>query len=364
MDNYLTFFPVGNGDMTLIQTSDDLKILVDCNIRKLAEEDTNNEFNCLEYLKNNLPKKNEQLYVDAMFLTHSDHDHCRGASEYFNLCEPENYSTEKIAIHELVVPARLLIDNDLQNDDAKSIRTEAERRLALYDTDKFKMSGNMIQIIGYSDDLKKCIDCIVPAGGDMKLINDKELVDTEICVLRPVKNDTDDEESSVNDATAAFKFTFKKGTDEYTALLGGDMTCDTWKEVIAQNPDLMFDILLAPHHCSWHAISNEDKSNGEIDSQIAAFLEQSRERAHIIVSSKLIRRDCDNPPSYRAKNYYNKYVKEGRFQCTADYPDENQPMPYTLQVTKQGISEYVEYSSHGGNSKYNAYVPKSYGAGD
>ena len=74
----MTFFPVGNGDMTLIQTSEDLKILVDCNMKKSAEEETNSDFNCMEYLQNNLPKENDKSYVDAMFLTHSDQDHCRG----------------------------------------------------------------------------------------------------------------------------------------------------------------------------------------------------------------------------------------------------------------------------------------------
>ena len=38
MANYMTFFPVGNGDMTLIQTKTNKYIMIDCNIRN-AEND-------------------------------------------------------------------------------------------------------------------------------------------------------------------------------------------------------------------------------------------------------------------------------------------------------------------------------------
>lgn len=359
----MTFFPVGNGDMTLIQTSEDLKILVDCNMKKSAEEVTNSDFNCIEYLQNNLPKENDKSYVDAMFLTHSDQDHCRGVKDYFNLCAPDNFDGEKIVISELVVPARLLIDEELKNEDAKAIREEAERRISLYGEDASMLMGNRIKIIGYSTELKDYKDIIIPAGEVMSDINGKDLVDTEFFVLRPIKRDTDDENAGVNEATASFKITFKEeDDDEYIAILGGDMTCDTWKEVIEYNPDLQFDILLAPHHCSWHAISNEDKKDGKVDEVISAFLEKSKERAFVVVSSKEIKRNDDNPPSYRAKNEYESHVNEGRFQCTANYPDSDKPQPYTLQITKQGISEYaLDSSSTNAKKQYNAYVPKSYG---
>lgn len=39
---------------------------------------------------------------------------------------------------------------------------------------------------------------------------------------------------------------------------------------------MTFDLLLAPHHCSWHAISNEDTHTGKADSLIEKFLEKSK----------------------------------------------------------------------------------------
>lgn len=41
MANYMTFFPVGNRDMTLIQTKTNKYIMIDCNIRN-AENDGDN----------------------------------------------------------------------------------------------------------------------------------------------------------------------------------------------------------------------------------------------------------------------------------------------------------------------------------
>ena len=40
MANYMTFFPVGNGDMTLIQTKTNKYIMIDCNIRNAENDDT------------------------------------------------------------------------------------------------------------------------------------------------------------------------------------------------------------------------------------------------------------------------------------------------------------------------------------
>lgn len=55
MTAYVTFFPVGNGDMTLIQTITDRYVMIDCNIRNT---DDNDNYDANEYLIDNLPKDN------------------------------------------------------------------------------------------------------------------------------------------------------------------------------------------------------------------------------------------------------------------------------------------------------------------
>lgn len=342
MANYMTFFPVGNGDMTLIQTKTNKYIMIDCNIRNAENDDT--IYDCNEYLQDNLPIDDGQIYLDAFFLTHSDNDHCRGIRDYFNLCAPEDSDDNKIRIDELYVPAKLMMDETHYNDDADAIREEAQRRLDLLGTDEADTPGNRINIVGYSKELKDYADAIVPAGETISDINGNTDYGAEIFVLRPVKKANDDEESDVNDCTASFKITFEINGGTYVAIIGGDLNCDNWKEVIELNPDMTFDLLLAPHHCSWHAVSSEDTHTGKADTVIEEFLEKSKENAYVVSSSKVIKRDGDNPPSYRAKNVYIKHLKkQDRFKCTAEYPNADDPKPLTANFPGIVILNLISY---------------------
>ncbi len=357
MANYMTFFPVGNGDMTLIQTKTNKYIMIDCNIRNAENDDT--IYDCNEYLQDNLPIDDGQIYLDAFFLTHSDNDHCRGIRDYFNLCAPEDSDDNKIRIDELYVPAKLMMDETHYNDDADAIREEAQRRLDLLGTDEADTPGNRINIVGYSKELKDYADAIVPAGETISDINGNTDYGAEIFVLRPVKKANDDEESDVNDCTASFKITFEINGGTYVAIIGGDLNCDNWKEVIELNPDMTFDLLLAPHHCSWHAVNSEDTHTGKADTVIEEFLEKSKENAYVVSSSKVIKRDGDNPPSYRAKNVYIKHLKkQDRFKCTAEYPNADDPKPLTFKITGQGFSIKSIATA---TSQYNSFTQKSYG---
>lgn len=357
MANYMTFFPVGNGDMTLIQTKTNKYIMIDCNIRNAENDDT--IYDCNEYLQDNLPIDDGQIYLDAFFLTHSDNDHCRGIRDYFNLCAPKDSDDNKIRIDELYVPAKLMMDETHYNDDADAIREEAQRRLDLLGTDEADTPGNRINIVGYSKELKDYADAIVPAGETISDINGNTDYGAEIFVLRPVKKANDDEESDVNDCTASFKITFEINGGTYVAIIGGDLNCDNWKEVIELNPDMTFDLLLAPHHCSWHAVSSEDTHTGKADTVIEEFLEKSKENAYVVSSSKVIKRDGDNPPSYRAKNVYIKHLKkQDRFKCTAEYPNADDPKPLTFKITGQGFSIKSIATA---TSQYNSFTQKSYG---
>ena len=357
MANYMTFFPVGNGDMTLIQTKTNKYIMIDCNIRNAENDDT--IYDCNEYLQDNLPIDDGQIYLHAFFLTHSDNDHCRGIRDYFNLCAPEDSDDNKIRIDELYVPAKLMMDETHYNDDADAIREEAQRRLDLLGTDEADTPGNRINIVGYSKELKDYADAIVPAGETISDINGNTDYGAEIFVLRPVKKANDDEESDVNDCSASFIITFEINGGTYVAIIGGDLNCDNWKEVIELNPDMTFDLLLAPHHCSWHAVSSEDTHTGKADTVIEEFLEKSKENAYVVSSSKVIKRDGDNPPSYRAKNVYIKHLKkQDRFKCTAEYPNADDPKPLTFKITGQGFSIKSIATA---TSQYNSFTQKSYG---
>lgn len=63
MSAKICFFPVGNGDMTLIQTEDDKNILIDCRIRDGEEHP-----DVRTQLREKLPRNNEgRLFVHLLF---------------------------------------------------------------------------------------------------------------------------------------------------------------------------------------------------------------------------------------------------------------------------------------------------------
>ena len=219
--------------------------------------------------------------------------------------------------------------------------------------------NHSIKIIGYSKELKDYAEAIIPAGETISSINGNTDYGAEFFILRPVKKANDDDESDVNDCTASFKITFEINGSTYVAIVFGDIVCDNWKEVIELNPDMTFDLLLAPHHCSWHAVSSEDSHTGKPDAVIEDFLEKSKKNAYVVSSSKIIKRNNDNPPSYRAKNVYVNHLKQAdRFKCTAEYPDTENPKPLTFKITGQGFSIKSIATA---TSRYNSFTQKSYG---
>ena len=68
----ISFFPVGNGDMTLIQTEDGKNILIDCRIRDGKEHP-----DVRSQLREKLSRNDEgRLFVHLFIWSHPDSDHC------------------------------------------------------------------------------------------------------------------------------------------------------------------------------------------------------------------------------------------------------------------------------------------------
>ena len=60
MKSTITFFPVDNGDMTLIKLRVKTTILVDINLRELAEDEENPAFDAVKGLRERLEKDNDR----------------------------------------------------------------------------------------------------------------------------------------------------------------------------------------------------------------------------------------------------------------------------------------------------------------
>jgi hypothetical protein len=68
---------------------------------------------------------------------------------------------------------------------------------------------------------------------------------------------------------------------------------------------LQYDVLIAPHHCSWHSLSWDSWSDFGESARLSAdarkALGQALKSAFVIASGKAIKNDKDDPPCIRAK---------------------------------------------------------------
>ena len=96
-------------------------------------------------------------------------------------------------------------------------------------------------------------------------------------------------------------------------LAGGDAEVEIWERISEEflPSDTEYDILLAPHHCSWRTLSHdswsENGENAKVSEKARKALEQARYGAIIVSSSKPIADDDNDPPCIRASGSIAQY---------------------------------------------------------
>lgn len=359
----ISFFPVGNGDMTLITTDSGQRVLIDINIR--AKPDTDDEPcpDVLRELKDRLDGDEESGYaVDAMLLSHPDQDHCRGFRDHFYLGPADKWSPEsgKIFVRELWSSPMVFRRASKQNvlcDDAKAFNAEARRRVRRYlaarDAGQSVAEGDRILILGEDEDGKTddLHSILVPVGELVERINRHLDSSLSARLLGPLPSEDadDDEKLSKNNSSTILRFSLFGGglPGKCRFLTGGDARVEIWErlwdEYGGNRSDwLSYDILLAPHHCSWHTLSHDSwsGSGGKARASEDALraLSQTRSGANIVASSKPIKDDEDDPPCVGAKSEYEKITREsdGRFRCVGEEPSEHAPAVMEFEISASG----------------------------
>jgi hypothetical protein len=155
--------------------------------------------------------------------------------------------------------------------------------------------------------------------------------------LSPLSPDEeiDEDALSKNDSSVIIRFSLSGDgrNDRCRFLSGGDAGVAIWKRLWQlhgkYNADwLSYELLQAPHHCSWRSLSfdrwSEMGEDAKVDSDARNALGQTRDGAMIISSSKPIKKDDSNPPHERAKREYVSIVGDDadRFMCTMEHWDD------------------------------------------
>lgn len=369
MPTTITFFPVDNGDMTLIKfgDSDATTLLIDINIRLDADHPEKDVRDVARDLRDRLKKdENGRPYVDAFLLSHPDQDHCRGLTRHFYLGPLDNYPDDtkgdkdkKIVIREIwssPIVFRRASKTHTLSDDAKAFNTEARRRVQLNRDKNFIVgNGDRIQIMGEdidgkTDDLSAIVRKV---DTHFSMINGKNSAFFSAFLLAPLDAENDEEleeRLTKNESSVIMNITLAADAqtpDGAKFLTGGDAEVYIWNQQWQRHQTdasvLEYDIMQAPHHCSWHSLSYDSWSDcgekAKLDLDARKALSQTRDGAVIVASCKAIADDDRDPPCIRAKREYLSIVGEvgGEFYCTGEYPSEKSVEPLVFTVTSQGV---------------------------
>ncbi len=366
-DSIITFFPVGNGGMTLIRLNDsrETTILIDIDIRDIeASED--DICDVAQELRDRLQTDGDRPYVDAFILTHHHDDHILGFEKHFHtgLIEdyevPEEGEEVKIIIRELwSTPCfwKRASDNYPLSEDAKVFNKEMKRRVKLFgENQTIQPEGDRAIIVGEDPDGKTDNLGLITREIDSVFtkINERNISSKfEGFILGTIKqqeNEADEDFDNKNRQNIILQLTVKEFNYNHQILMAGDAECFVWEtlwSIHKESDHLAYDLLLNPHHCSWRALSYDSQSECD-DPQVCedakSALSKSKFGARIIAQCKPIKNNDDDPPSKAAKDEYIGIVTKNNFYCTDEYPKEKKPEPLEFNLTangpqKKGIKE-------------------------
>ena len=358
-DSIVTFFPVANGGMTLIRLNDSYEttILIDIDIRSTASTE-DDICDVGQELRDRLPVDSKNRpYVDAFILTHHHDDHILGFEENFHVgslqdyVEPDEDENSKIVIRELWSTPRFWkqASDDYQlSFDAKAFNKEMKRRVNLFkDKQVIQPEGDRAIIVGKDPDGKTDgLDLIVrPIDSSFSTINERNIPKLAGYILGPLSKQTEEDDQAFNGRnrqSIVLQLNITESTYNHQLLLTGDAECLVWDKVWSLYKDsgrLKYDLLTAPHHCSWHSLSYDSQSQDD-DPQVCKnakkALSQTKDGAQIIAPCKPIKDDDDDPPSKAAKDEYLTIVPGDCFYCTDEYPNEKKPTPLEFNLTSDG----------------------------
>lgn len=358
-----TFYGVDNGQAVLISLDDERHVMFDIKQKPDDADSSDKTADVHASLLKTLPKLegSKRRHLSVFCFSHSHLDHCQGVNRVFLLPGiKQEDSDDLIQIDELWVTAAIF-NSDVKGS-AKNIQKEAKRRLRLYaeSSGEEEENGNMLVVFGHNDevpDLKKLPKSRNPTAGDLfNRICGVGQTDWEVFVHCPfhyiIRDENNNEKADNNDSSLVAQVIVKDGDVRAALLIGGDAGCAIWKRINEQTkrnkntPRLMWDIFYAPHHGSYKFFTEKEHDEGREeakdnpDADSMEILSRGDEEAWIVCSSRLIKEDNyedGDPPHIEGICHYRDSVSEDKFVCLMQHPDEDDPDPLVLRLTKNGL---------------------------
>lgn len=357
------FYPVGNGDTSLITLQNGKHILMDYRQHSLATDSTKPQFDIASDIKKTL-KEAQKDTLEVLAFTHADKDHIEGSTEFFHLEHASKYQGDgRIKVDQLWVPAAMLLESverDKLSSEFAIWRSEARYRLK---------NKTGIRVFSQPDELVKLVDSWEMDIGDLSdlIIDAGTIVDTfslgrdnvEFFVHSPFMKHCEESGKDVkkvrNQASLIFNIRFNEGGEIYDYLAIGDSEWEVLEDIVSitkhyKNEDrLRWDLLNIPHHCSYLALSDE-KGDDETEpkEKVAELLLLGNRDAYIICSSNAFDEsttealNSTQPPHLQAKRCYERYLRDvnGRsLIVTMENESKTTPKPITIEFTSSGLSK-------------------------
>lgn len=341
------FWPVGTGDSTTIVVSETEIIQLDINDKQMADEQGNEHIPIVDELISKLPKRNGKPYLSCFILTHPDQDHCRGFADLL----------KRVVIGEIWHTPRIFREyEDTADlcDDAIAFRKEAHRRAKLcIDAAGDPGAGNRVRIIGYAEELFEQGEryygfpksqFYTRPGNPIITLDGADVRDRfQAFIHAPFKNSL---ANARNETSLAMQISIAPQNPMYGLFLG-DLSYPSLMQIFNEThrhnneKHLMWNVLLAPHHCSKKVMYERDSDGNDILKQdvLDEFSACQLEIGYIVSSSNEFpasNSSGDNPPHIKARNRYEEIVNND-FVCTGEVSTPKNVKPIIFSSTQNGI---------------------------
>lgn len=348
-------FPLGNADTLRLDLADGRRVLIDYADMRDDDDDEDKRCDLPSELRRDLTKARRD-YLDAVCITHTDRDHCKGFGDFFWLEHAAKYQDDdRIKINELWVPAAAILEENLK-DDARIVRAEARHRLR---------EGKGIRVFSRPERLKQWMEkegldyesrkhLIIDAGQLVPGYTKDGPERTEFFVHCSFAWRQDENTVVVrNEDSIVMHVTFLEGRRESKLLLASDVDHETLSAIVQTSRKhnnehrLRWDAVKLPHHCSYLSLGPE---RGEDETQpvpdVKWLFEDAREDGSYIVSpsdpipEKGADDDNDQPPHRQAAKYHRRISAacDGEFTVTMEHPSKTNPKPFAYTITALGIA--------------------------
>ncbi|RFC34909.1 MAG: hypothetical protein DID92_2727744341 [Candidatus Nitrotoga sp. SPKER] len=380
--NRVTFFPVGNGDTTLIEANDKT-ILTDINYRcerhtdrfrssidvngnignaaTLGLEEASKPFEWIYYdfaldlqyaCYQSSYRSNREYRLSLLVLTHPNQNNLTGFDKLFYRGDPAEFEDRPREDDKLILIEEMWInpcftDPQYETDESKPVFQEIKRRLDLQGSKESELNGNRVTILGATS-----------SSGLIKTFSRN----IEAHIISPIQKEggiakviESNDQTSINNSSLVIRWTVKVFGGANRIMLGGDATVEVWDHIwqnYQNNTDkLNWHILLAPHHCSIDVMARKNQEGKyEYSTNALNALGQVVGDGFVVSSSKEVKHNADVLPSWEAKQKYLailKDVDESRFlnpDTRANAPllysplQDDKPEPVVFTLTKEGPS--------------------------